>query len=418
MNAADAVRQHAHYHAQLVAGIAELEHVAGELIQQESHIADLEGRIKRGTDRIKPLERKTTTRRLVYEEILHATTRRLTAKLTGRLDKFEAEVNKEERAYHEALQKESEAKEELALLETMVKEGKVVQASLKHKAEIYELTKKDLAELYRRIFDGPTPAYPEDDQLEYQLQLAERRHSDAHAVRGRESQALLSLQSANSALLLCASKMQEAISGSKTKTMKRGMLSAAEGLAMQSATNVQQAILASPHVQPVGDINIAHGSIWSDVVFDNIFSEKAFHDKIKTSVRDVADVQAKLTAELAAAKVRAEAAGADLNAAAEAVTRAQAALEAFRRSVFDSLSNVPAELPPGYDAPVGQPDAPTTVPATAAIASSDTPLGPPPGPPLLSPASHTWGNRNPFAAFLAQVTSENEAGTRASAVEV
>ncbi|KAJ7483183.1 hypothetical protein FB451DRAFT_101484 [Mycena latifolia] len=285
MNVGDAVRQHAHYHAQLVAGIAELEYVADALVQQESHIADLEGRVEGGTRKIKALERKTTTQRLVYEELLHSTTRRLAAKLTGRLEKFEAEADKEEREYLEALEKESQAKESHAVLETMIAEGKAVVLTLKSKAEISALRKKDLAELYSKIFDGPTHAYPEDDQLEYQLQLAQRQHTDIHTLLGRESQALLYLQSANSTLRMCASKMQDAYDywradSTKSKMMKRGMLSAAEGLAIQTSTNVQQAILVSPQVQPIADSNSAKGSIWPGVVFNHLSS-------IKPSIRNV-----------------------------------------------------------------------------------------------------------------------------------
>jgi hypothetical protein len=153
------------------------------------------------------------------------------------------------------------------------------------------------------------------------------------------------LQSANTALLQCDSKIKDALgysrwgahllpslfilflmltglsrryvgrrrvrslSASKAKSdvhlgrmsdmMERNALSMAEGLSLQVETFVQQAILTSPSVKPIGKINIAHGcvtcpsfsssllcyvltyldcsSILSDIIFDNVFSDIAFH---------------------------------------------------------------------------------------------------------------------------------------------
>ncbi|KAJ7092494.1 hypothetical protein B0H15DRAFT_948037 [Mycena belliarum] len=107
-----------------------------------------------------------------------------------------------------------------------------------------------------------------DDQLEYQVDLAQSRHADIHTTIFRKSQALLFLQSADMTLRLCSAKLSEALnyprhtvsSEHMTKMMKHAMLSAAEEHAFQTATNVQQAVLASPHVKPIGKTNIAHGN--------------------------------------------------------------------------------------------------------------------------------------------------------------
>jgi len=79
--------------------------------------------------------------------------------------------------------------------------------------------------------------------------------------------------------------------GAMTDMMERNVLSSAEGYASQAQILVQQAMMASPQVQPIGEISIAHGSIMSDVIFDNIFTDMAFHDKIKASARNVQAVQ-------------------------------------------------------------------------------------------------------------------------------
>ncbi|KAJ7146180.1 hypothetical protein C8R44DRAFT_598754 [Mycena epipterygia] len=358
MDATQAVLQHAPYHAQLLAAIAELDYVPPALTQQESYIASLEAEARTTAAKVKALEGKTKKERKEHEALRDSTARRLAAKLTGRKEKFEAKAGKEEREYVEALEKEMQEKRQAAQLDEMIVEAKAVRVDLQSKAERYRLTKEDLAELYHKVFDGPTQAYPEDDQLEYQLQLAQGRYNEIQGFLNRESQALNLLQAANGALLSCNSKMQEALNysqwdmfggGAMSDMMERNALSAAEGLAGQTAVYVQQAMLASPQVQPIGEINIAHGSIMSDVIFDNIFTDMAFHDKIKASARNVAAVQHNLTNQLAAAKHRTGAVGADLSAAADALARAREALDAFRRGVFEQLSgNMPGL--PAYDA--------------------------------------------------------------------
>ncbi|KAJ6578810.1 hypothetical protein DFH09DRAFT_1148375 [Mycena vulgaris] len=424
MNTTEAVVQNAPYHAQLLAAITELDYVPPALTQQQSYIAGLETEAKRAVGKIKALEVKTKKERKEHEALRDSTARRLAAKLTGRKEKFEAKASKEEQEYVEALEKEMQEKRQLAMLEGMITEAKAVREDLEGKAQRHRLTKEDLAELYHKIFDGPTQAYPEDDQLEHQLQLAQTRYNEIQGFLNRESQALSLLQSANSALLSCHSKIQEALSysqwdmfggGGMADMMERNALSAAEGLAMQANMCVQQARMASPQVLPIGEINIAHGSIISDVIFDNIFTDMAFHDKIKASARNLEAVQLNLTIQLDAAKRRTAAVGADLSAAADALTGARAALDGFRRNVFDSLSgnipslpaySAPANPPPGHPAaqirmPSGPeasytppPDLPAPTPAAPATSYAPPP-GPPPG------VAPTWGSRNPYAAALA-----------------
>ncbi|KAJ6492936.1 hypothetical protein C8R47DRAFT_1044436 [Mycena vitilis] len=432
MSATDAVLQNAAYHARLLASISELDYVPSALKQQDSLIASLQGEAAGLTRQIKALESKTSKERKEHEALRDSTTRRFAAKLTGRKEKFEAKASKEEREYVEALEKEMQHKRQLATIETMIAEAQAVRFDLNEKFKRYEQTKKDLAQLYSRVFDGPTQAYPEDDNLEYQLGQAQQRYNEIQGFLNRESQAVNLLQSAHAALQQCSHKMQEArdysqwdmwgggaCSSRMSDMMERNALSAAEGHSMQAATCVQQAMIASPQVRPIGDIQIAHGSIMSDVLFDNIFTDMAFHDKIKKSAQNVEAVMFNLKNELQAGRARAGAIGADLSAAADALTRARGALDTFRRNVFDSLSSgsrsgsgndlpaynagsppaMPSPPPPmmpqgpqqrgsGYAPPAGPPPPPGTYapPAHPPPASSyPPPAHPPPG--VHSPAS-------------------------------
>jgi hypothetical protein len=61
-------------------------------------------------------------------------------------------------------------------------------------------------------------AYPEDDQLEYQLQVEQGRYNEIQGYLNRESQALNLLMAANGTLQACDAKMHEALNYSQWGT--------------------------------------------------------------------------------------------------------------------------------------------------------------------------------------------------------
>ncbi|KAJ7222228.1 hypothetical protein GGX14DRAFT_428259 [Mycena pura] len=404
MSTDDAILQNAAYHAQLLAAIAELDYVPPALEQQTSYIQGIEVESRKTAEKIKVLEKKTTKERKEHEALRDSTARRFAAKITGRKEKFEAKASKEEREYVEALEREMQEKRQKATLDTMISEASAVKSDLENKLQRYNRTKQDLAALYSKVFDGPTQAYPEDDRLENDLQMAQGRYNEIQGYLNRESQAVNLLKAANSAMAGCARQINEALSystwdmfggGGLSDMMERNALSNAEGSAQQAATYVQQAMLSSSQVQPIGEISIAHGSILTDIVFDNVFTDMMFHDKIKATQRNVEAVQYNLTNQLNLAKGRMATIGADLNAAANALASARAALDAFRRSVFDRLAgglNIPSL--PAYEAADGRPvvGAQATMPQGPQATGS---YAPPPGPPPSGVRSPSPGSYAP-----------------------
>ncbi|KAF8192770.1 hypothetical protein K438DRAFT_1590143 [Mycena galopus ATCC 62051] len=271
MSAADAVLENATYHAQLLAQITELDYVPPALQQQDIYIDGLEKDAGRLVREISALAKKTKKERKEHESIRDSTARRFTAKITGRKDKFEAKASKEEREYVEALEQETQVRRQHETVETLIAEAKAVRMDLHEKQRLYRQTKTDLAALYSQIFDGPTQAYPEDDQLEYQFTQAQTRYDEIQGALNRESQAVNMLQRASTALQACSGQVKEALSysqwdvyggGGMSDMMERNALSSAEGHASQAQIYVEQAMAASPQVQPIGQISIAHGQVF------------------------------------------------------------------------------------------------------------------------------------------------------------
>jgi hypothetical protein len=127
----------------------------------------------------------------------------------------------------------------------------------------------------------------------------------------------------------------------------------------------QQVKQVAPEIPGLGQLNIAMGSIWSDVVFDNIFSDMQMHDQVKQSIVQVdragnkcSDIirqreqqEKQLQSEVKQAGEKLQCARLELQAARE---------EAFRR-VVSGGANAPSEealpgyAPPEYAPPAGPP---------------------------------------------------------------
>lgn len=65
--------------------------------------------------------------------------------------------------------------------------------------------------------------------------------------------------------------------------MERSALGRAEMATAETYRLMSQASNLSSNVQPLPRVNIASGSLVTDVFFDNIFTDYAFHAKIKES---------------------------------------------------------------------------------------------------------------------------------------
>ncbi|KAJ3494460.1 hypothetical protein NLJ89_g10802 [Agrocybe chaxingu] len=296
MDTTEAIVANATYHSRLLNTISSLEYVPAARKHQAEYIKDLEGQLAAGKKRVAALAEKTKKERKEHEDLRDSTARRLAAKLTGRREKWEEKESKEEREYVEALEREFNERESQSSIEKLREEGKTVMIDLTEKETLYESAKAELQVLYSRIFDGPTQEFPEDDRLEYDLDAALKRYSELQARLNAESRAAELLARAARCMESCSGYVQEALGfsrydiwggGSMADVMERNALSSARGSAAQAEMFVEQARSFSPAIRSIRRVHIAEGSLLGDVLFDNIFSDMAFHTKIKESAAEV-----------------------------------------------------------------------------------------------------------------------------------
>ncbi|PPR05094.1 hypothetical protein CVT24_010081 [Panaeolus cyanescens] len=375
MDTTEAIVANADYHSRLLAIISELEYVPTARRQQTSYVKDLQAQLDGIIARVAQLAEKTKKERKEHEALRDATAKRFAHKLMGKKEKFEAKESKEEREYVEALEREMTERDNQQVIQQMLDEAKRVLEDLKDKETKFESAKLELEALYGRVFDGPSEAFPEDDRLEYEMHEAQKSHDEAQARLNAESRAAELLARAARSMDACQQSVQEALGysrydmwggGTMADMMERNALRNAQMQASQVEVLVDQAMRLSPNVKPVGRVNIAQGSIVSDMFFDNIFTDISFHsrklffmsesvltrrhrqDQTVSCTSSLGQSTSWLKAERDDARRRVDSIGSQVLQVGKALDSRRKELHQFRRATFESFvaQNPP---PPSYE---------------------------------------------------------------------
>lgn len=153
-----------------------------------------------------------------------------------------------------------------------------------------------------------------EDVLENAVSTSQFQNSAARMVFVQETQVMSCLQNATVAMHTCLGKLKEAErasqydmwgGGTMADMMERNALSGAQAYVHEVQMFLTQAKQLDSRIQDIGPMQIAQGfvamflgslircmltkmylnrSIMSDVFFDNIFTDMAFHEKIQKSI--------------------------------------------------------------------------------------------------------------------------------------
>lgn len=177
-------------------------------------------------------------------------------------------------------------------LERLLAEANSVCERLRSEAATHQDAQRQLDALYDSIFSGPTPRFPEEDEKEREAERALQVYHDVRTRFETEQKATEHLRAAEQALCSALAAMASALDcsrmdmfggGTFTDMMERNSLSDAQRRFHAAAMHVEQARSLSPQLPPLPHVQVTAGSIMSDVFFDNIFTDMAFHEKIQRS---------------------------------------------------------------------------------------------------------------------------------------
>jgi chromosome segregation ATPase len=366
------IQEAASQNASLLQGLHETDSAPSQLQQQDAYIRDLDQQIQSINKRVADLKRKTATELKDHEKYRDSNVRRFAHKATGRKEKFAEKAAKEEKEYFEAMQAQKSAEDELAYAQHLISEARTQRQTFSSSADRHVHLQSQLDALYNSIFAGHTPEFPDEDRKEEACNAASHHLGSLNQSLEREKHVLFLLGQTSQKLSEARNHLDGAYNmstydmfggGTMASMQKRNYLERAESAIQQVRMLQDQLKQVAPDIPNLGPLQIAMGSIWSDVVFDNIFSDMQMHDQVKASIAQVdragnacGEIIRKREEELG--RLQGEVTQADGRLRNARMELQKAREDAFMR-VLGNGGNAGGQLP-GYAPPSGPPPGYTT----------------------------------------------------------
>ncbi|KAI2468769.1 hypothetical protein F4781DRAFT_250114 [Annulohypoxylon bovei var. microspora] len=360
----NAIREAAPRNRDLLAVLSETDHAPPALEQQRRYIADLNNELSTIQKHIVVLDGQRAKEFKEHKRYRDSVMKRFAYRVSGKTDKFQARAEKEEQEYFAVLQKEHQAKEQEENIRAMRSKALEAQSDLEAEVDRHAEAQQQLDSLYDSIFQGPTPAFPEEDRSEQDAESILQAYHDSRVVVETELQVVNLLSEAKERLNNALVYTEEALSysrvdmfggGTFSDFMERNALDKADNQVSQMRLLYRQAQRMSQHVQDLPPVGIANGSLIGDIFFDNIFTDMAFHEKIKDSRASLERAWGCLLYQLAQAKSRHQEAREEMNVHAAALKTSREELQKARERIFERITDgstgeqaIPADDPPPY----------------------------------------------------------------------
>lgn len=342
----------------LLQTLQQTDHSTSALSQQTSYIADLKSQLSSTQSQLAKAKAATQSELKDHEKYRDSTFRRFAHKASGKKEKFAEKAEKEEREYFDAVQAQKSAEDRVGYIEGLLREAEAAKAGIEPEVTRHTEAQKELDSLYQSIFSGRTPEFPAEDAIEERSKAAEGHFGQVSRAMDCEKQATATLIEARKMMGRALQEMGSARGmsqwdmfggGTMASMMKRNALENAQAGVGRVQMLVDQARRTSPHVGEIGPLNVASGSIWGDVVFDNIFSDMQMHEKITQSEMGLQKADQQLKYQIQKAQKRQEGINKDLKQAREALDAARGELQKTRQEIFQRVSQG-GEQPPPYQA--------------------------------------------------------------------
>ena len=115
-------------------------------------------------------------------------------------------------------------------------------------------------------------------------------------------------------------------------------MSRAQYKVTQASWHVAEAGRAQPAIRPLSQVNIDQGHFISDVLFDNIFTDMAQHDRIKNSAMQLQNAAQELKHQVSGQRQRVKDADMQLKLASQNLEEARLELQRIRAEAFERLA--------------------------------------------------------------------------------
>lgn len=341
---ADIVAQIEHAAArntELLATLAQSQHATPALKEQSRFIADLESDILRSNETLRKLDLKRKAELADHEKYRDSKISRFFHKATGQREKFDEKAAKEEREYHEVLQQQHEAQNLNDNMKYQLEQALAAKEELENIKMAHDAAQQELDNLYNSIFAGENPGFENEDRLEQEGQQALQHYHDTRVQHEEENHSVHMLTQAAAKSRQAVHEMAEARHYSRGDMMGGGTYhDMQERRALSKAAvavETARTFAVRAKVDNLPPVNINAGNLMSDMFFDNIFTDMAFHDEIKRGQAEVGRFATAVSQAQSQATERLTALASQLHLAEKDLERTRNELQSERQRVFEQV---------------------------------------------------------------------------------
>ena len=339
--------QAADHNRQLLAILHETDYAPPALKQNSAYIADLQIKISSIDKEITKLHDIIEKERKEHVDYRDSVMKRYAHKVAGKKERFAQKQEKEEREFLEAWQREREAQQRREDLTYALENAQKEKPGLEADTKEHNSAQSKLDQLYHSIFGGPTPEVPGEDQMEHTVEQARNWYRQSQTQLGNEEHAAEALQRANQYMSQALNDMNDSLDasdfdrfggGTLFDAMERSALGKAQNNLTQCLRQMDEARHAQPAIGQLSDVNIDQGHFVSDVLFDNIFTDMAQHDRIEDSNAQVKRAMQQLDSTIGQQQQRVQGAQSQLQHASGHLEDVRRQLQQIRSEAFEQLA--------------------------------------------------------------------------------
>ncbi|GKZ36390.1 hypothetical protein AbraIFM66950_007461 [Aspergillus brasiliensis] len=345
-------------HDQIQTELATVESSPESLRSQESYLAELRSELTNTNRQLAKLGKVTKANRELHEKYRDSTVRRMFYRARGKREEFEAKADQEMREYYDALAEENRAQAQREMLEAQVADAVAREEELRQACTTRERLHAELDAIYKRIFEGRTEEFPEEDAQEETTKQARREYGQRRERWSDLRQATQCLARAQLTIREVLLNLAETLRYSERDLWGFGStladwrqqdcLSRAQQKVSQTQMLVAQARRLDPRVQALPALdNVQHDWV-GELVFDTFLFHMSFLDIMQQSVLEVKHAEQVLAAQVRQAKSREDDMQAQVEEARIAFETAQQDLRQIRYELFMKT----ADPPPPYTEPM------------------------------------------------------------------
>jgi hypothetical protein len=183
------------------------------LEEQKNHIAALDRKLANLRTSISELDRKREAEFKRHKSYRDSVVKKFAFRLRGRSTEFAARVQSGQEECFQVLQREQQAKESENRLRLGRADALAAQSGLEGVLARYSGAQGQLDTLYEGIFGGPTPEFPEEDDLEWRVKDAGSAYDRVVAGVDADAKTVDRLTGARDLILVALDSIREALSG-------------------------------------------------------------------------------------------------------------------------------------------------------------------------------------------------------------